>query len=168
MGSGLPSADTTNPSSAGAIVPRVVCAAASHWRIYTRQFWAVCGGKIPAMARYYRLDEANDRLTDLRPLLQGLREDRNAIAELQRRIRDIRSNNGSAEHAAEIAGLEQEMREIVGRMKESVDQVDEWGIALRDIGTGLIDFPALANGRPIWLCWRLGEGDIGWWRTDRG
>jgi hypothetical protein len=120
------------------------------------------------MARYYRLDEANDRLTDLRPLLQGLREDRNAIAELQRRIRDIRSNNGSAEHAAEIAGLEQEMREIVGRMKESVDQVDEWGIALRDIGTGLIDFPALANGRPIWLCWRLGEGDIGWWRTDRG
>jgi hypothetical protein len=121
------------------------------------------------MARYYRLDEANDRLADLRPLLQKLREDRNAIAELQQRIRDIRSNNGSADHAAEIAGLEQEMREIVGRMKESVDQVDEWGIALRDIGTGLIDFPALANGRPIFLCWRLGEGDIGWWHeADTG
>jgi hypothetical protein len=121
------------------------------------------------MARYYRLDEANDRLAELRPLLQKLREDRNAIAELQQRIRDIRSNNGSADHAAEIAGLEQEMREIVGRMKESVDQVDEWGVALRDIGTGLIDFPALANGRPIWLCWRLGEGDIGWWHeADTG
>lgn len=121
------------------------------------------------MARYYRLDEANDRLADLRPLLQKLREDRDAIAELQQRIRDIRSNNGSAEHAAEIAGLEQEMREIVGQMKEAVDQVDEWGVALRDIGTGLIDFPALASGRPIWLCWRLGEGDIGWWHeADRG
>lgn len=121
------------------------------------------------MARYYRLDEANDRLADLRPLLQKLREDRDAIAELQQRIRDIRSNNGSAEHAAEIAGLEQEMRDIVGQMKEAVDQVDEWGVALRDIGTGLIDFPALASGRPIWLCWRLGEGDIGWWHeADRG
>jgi hypothetical protein len=121
------------------------------------------------MARYYRLDEANDRLTELRPLLQKLREDRNAIAELQQRIRDIRSKNGSADHAAEIAGLEQEMREIVGRMKESVDLVDEWGVALRDIGTGLIDFPALANGRPIWLCWRLGEGEIGWWHeADTG
>jgi hypothetical protein len=121
------------------------------------------------MTRYYRLDEANDRLADLRPMLQKLREDRNAIAELQRQIRDIRSNNGSADHAAEIAGLEQEMREIVGRMKESVDLVDEWGVALRDIGTGLIDFPALANGRPIWLCWRLGEGDIGWWHeADTG
>jgi hypothetical protein len=48
-------------------------------------------------------------------------------------------------------------------MTESVAQIDAWGITLRDISTGLIDFPALANGRPIWLCWRLGEGPIEWW-----
>ena len=24
----------------------------------------------------------------------------------------------------------------------------------------LVDIPALANGRPIWLCWKLGEDDI--------
>ena len=121
------------------------------------------------MARYYRLDEANERLAELRPLLQQLRADRNTVAELQQKIRDIRSNNGSADHAAEIGRIEDEMRDVVGQMKDAVDQVDEWGIALRDIGTGLIDFPALANGRPIWLCWRLGEGDIGWWHeTDQG
>jgi hypothetical protein len=121
------------------------------------------------MARYYRLDEANERLADLRPLLEKLRDDRNSVAELQLKIRDIRSNNGSADHAAEVGRIEDEMRTIVGRMKEAVDKVDEWGVALRDIGTGLIDFPALANGRPIWLCWRLGEGDIGWWHeADSG
>jgi hypothetical protein len=121
------------------------------------------------MARYYRLDEANERLAELRPLLEKLRDDRNAVAELQLNIRDIRSNNGSADHAAEIGRIEDEMRVIVGRMKDAVDLVDEWGVALRDIGTGLIDFPALANGRPIWLCWRLGEGDIGWWHeADQG
>ena len=48
-------------------------------------------------------------------------------------------------------------------MQQDVAQIDEWGITLRDISTGLIDFAALANGRPIWLCWRLGEGDIEWW-----
>jgi hypothetical protein len=121
------------------------------------------------MARYYRLDEANERLGELRPLLQKLRDDRNSVAELQQKIRDVRSNNGSADHAAEIGRIEDEMRKIVGEMKDAVDQVDEWGVALRDIGTGLIDFPALANGRPIWLCWRLGEGDIGWWHeADSG
>jgi len=121
------------------------------------------------MARYYRLDEANERLAELRPMLEKLRADRNSVAELQLKIRDARSNNGSADHAAEIGRIEDEMRKIVGEMKDAVDQVDEWGVALRDIGTGLIDFPALANGRPIWLCWRLGEGDIGWWHeADSG
>ena len=46
----------------------------------------------------------------------------------------------------------------------AVGQIDKWGVTLRDISSGLIDFPALANGRPIWLCWRLGEGEsIEWW-----
>ena len=31
------------------------------------------------------------------------------------------------------------------------------------LGGRLVDFPALANGRPIWLCWKLGEDDIAWW-----
>ena len=121
------------------------------------------------MARFYRLDEANARLLELEPLLEKLRADRDAVAELQAKIRDARATNGSAEHAVEVRQMESEVRQFVARMKAAVEQVDEWGVALRDIGTGLIDFPALANGRPIWLCWRLGEDDINWWHeADRG
>ncbi len=121
------------------------------------------------MARFYRLDEANVRLAEIRPMLEKLRADRNKVADLQKKIRDARAHNGSAGHAGEVVRLEGEMRHVVARMKRTVDQVDEWGIALRDIGTGLIDFPALATGRPIWLCWRLGEDDINWWHeADRG
>ena len=37
------------------------------------------------------------------------------------------------------------------------------------IETGLIDFPALVTGRQVWLCWRLGEGDVDWWHElDEG
>ena len=39
----------------------------------------------------------------------------------------------------------------------------ELGITLREIETGLIDFPALVTGRQVWLCWRLGEDDVEWW-----
>jgi hypothetical protein len=34
---------------------------------------------------------------------------------------------------------------------------------LRDIEHGLIDFPALVGGRQVWLCWQLGEDDVGFW-----
>jgi hypothetical protein len=115
------------------------------------------------VARYFGIDEANDRLISLRPMLEQLRADRDRIAELQRELRRGRETNGSAEHAEQLAEIEDEERLIVHRMQESVGRIDEWGVTLRDISTGLIDFPALANGRPIWLCWRLGEDDIAWW-----
>ena len=115
------------------------------------------------MARYFGIDEANAVLVDARPVLEQLRDDRERVAEVQAGLQRDRENNGSAEHAEQLAEREQEVREIVQRMQRAVAQIDEWGIMLREIGTGLIDFPALANGRPIWLCWRLGEGDVEWW-----
>jgi hypothetical protein len=115
------------------------------------------------MARYFGIDEANALLSDVRPVLEELRDDREEVAELQSVLLRERENNGSAEHAEQLAEREQQVREIVHRMQVAVTQIDEWGITLREITTGLIDFPALANGRPIWLCWRLGEGDVEWW-----
>ncbi len=115
------------------------------------------------MARYFGIDEANALVADARPVLEELRDDRERVAEVQAGLQRHRENNGSAEHAEELAEQEQELREIVRRMQSDVAQIDEWGVTLREISTGLIDFPALANGRPIWLCWRLGEEDIEWW-----
>ena len=115
------------------------------------------------MARYFKLDEANDILREAQPVLAQLREDRNRVAAIQATLQRERETNGSAEHAEAMGEQETQLVDIVRRMQEAVAQIDSWGITLRDISTGLIDFAALANGRPIWLCWRLGEGDIEWW-----
>lgn len=38
------------------------------------------------------------------------------------------------------------------------------GIVLRDLGRGLVDFPATApSGRDHWLCWLSGEERVEWW-----
>ncbi|HUR17077.1 MAG TPA: DUF2203 domain-containing protein [Candidatus Limnocylindrales bacterium] len=115
------------------------------------------------MARYFKLDEANDILREAQPVLAQLRADRNRVAAIQATLQRERESNGSVEHAEAMGQQENQLVDIVRRMQEAVAQIDAWGITLRDISTGLIDFPALANGRPIWLCWRLGEGDIEWW-----
>jgi hypothetical protein len=114
---------------------------------------------------YYDLGAANERLAELRPLLSALREDRDEVAAGQARLSRIRGEDGTAVHDGQT-DLEREsaaLYAIVKRMEAAVRQIDDWGVSLRDISTGLIDFPALASGRPIWLCWRLGEGDIAWW-----
>lgn len=121
------------------------------------------------MARYYDIDAANARVEELRPILEQLRDDRDTVAETNNELRRLRETNGSAKHAEELKAREDDIRFLVKRMEESVAQIDAWSVTLRDISTGLIDFPALVNGRPVWLCWRLGEGPIEWWHEhDRG
>ena len=74
---------------------------------------------------------------------------------------------GSTEHPAandpEVRILRLRMQGVIDRMQAGVARIDQLGVTLREIETGLIDFPALASGRQIWLCWRLGEGDIEFW-----
>jgi hypothetical protein len=63
----------------------------------------------------------------------------------------------------EVRILRLRMQGVIDRMQAGVARIDEIGVTLREIETGLIDFPALASGRQIWLCWRLGEGPIEFW-----
>ncbi len=36
-------------------------------------------------------------------------------------------------------------------------------VVLRDLDRGLVDFPALRDGREVYLCWLEGEDEIGFW-----
>ncbi len=113
------------------------------------------------MTSYFDLSAANARVVDLRPLLVALRDDRDAVASSQERLERMRASDD--DQHTELAREQERLTLVVRRMASTVRQIDAWGITLRDIGSGLVDFPALANGRPIWLCWRLGEADIAWW-----
>jgi hypothetical protein len=37
------------------------------------------------------------------------------------------------------------------------------GIHIKDLTSGLIDFPAWHEDREVYLCWRFGEGDLEYW-----
>ena len=121
--------------------------------------------------RYYDLDAANARLTTVKPLLVALRNDRDTVARQQQVLARLEASSESQEASviAERDQREAAVRDAVARMQQLVAQLVEWDVELRDISAGLIDFPALANGRPVWLCWRLGEDGIAWWHaTDEG
>jgi hypothetical protein len=110
---------------------------------------------------FYDIDAANARLAELRPLLTALRDARDEVAAGQLRLAQLRAADDT--DPALVAREQEGMTITVKRMEQAVRQIDAWDVTLRDIGTGLVDFPALVNGRPIWLCWKLGEDDVGHW-----
>lgn len=120
------------------------------------------------MGRFYDIDGANERLLELRPLLEALREDRDTLAGVQREFRERLASDGAPDADVSLRAHEARVRDIVVRMERAVAQIDAWGITLRDIQDGLVDFPALVLGRQVWLCWRLDEDEVGWWHELSG
>jgi hypothetical protein len=139
------------------------------------------------VTRFFDLDEANGTLPEVRTILEGLRDERAELIRLRDKVverqapedaqteRPTEANVGGTSRPsepaerdgnptdAEVRVLRLRMQGVIDQMQAGVARIDELGITLREIETGLIDFPALATGRQIWLCWRLGEGDIAWW-----
>jgi hypothetical protein len=56
-------------------------------------------------------------------------------------------------------------RELDGYQRE----LEDLGIQLKDRRLGLVDFPSEMGGRPVLLCWRLGEPEVQFWHeVDAG
>jgi hypothetical protein len=52
-------------------------------------------------------------------------------------------------------------------MRALLEHLESLGIVVRDLEEGLIDFPTVRAGERAWLCWKLSDGDLGYWHTTR-
>lgn len=53
-------------------------------------------------------------------------------------------------------------------LESAVQGLESLGCILRDIEQGLVDFPALRLGAPVYLCWRMGEPEVAFWHGEEG
>lgn len=125
------------------------------------------------MSRIYSLRDANAIVPEIAVVVQRLQDLRNDVIALRDayRLREAlhaTPSEGDRDRApeAELARLRLRVRGLVDQMQADAAWLDERDIVLRDIATGLIDFPAEASGTPIWLCWRLGEDAVTAWHRE--
>jgi len=53
-------------------------------------------------------------------------------------------------------------------LSDELERVRDLGGEVKDVETGLVDFPARRLGEEILLCWRLGEKKVGFWHPLEG
>jgi hypothetical protein len=54
-------------------------------------------------------------------------------------------------------------------LQEDVARIEQTGCVIKDLDTGLVDFPSMVADEQVYLCWKLGEERIGYWhRMDEG
>jgi len=122
--------------------------------------------------RHFTPEEANAALEQVRPLVEQLvagREEHALAVERQEELeRKIRGNGGGIP-PAELASATAEVDAVARRLARLVDEIASHGAQVKDLDSGLVDFPALRRGETVLLCWQLGEDEIAWWhRVDDG
>src|SRR5437660_12573706 len=114
----------------------------------------------PAAKKFFTPQEAGAML----PLVRSIVKD---ISELAHSIRDrhdrlTRLKKGlipEPQLEEEQAAWEHDSE----RLQECVAELTELGVEMKDLFSGLVDFPCWKDGREICLCWKLGEPRLGWW-----
>jgi hypothetical protein len=108
--------------------------------------------------RHFTRAEANALLPQLTAMLSQLRESKDELtdSEAHEALGEAAPSNGGGDEGKQVGVAFLEVRRILGTIEES-------GIVLRDIDRGLVDFPALIDGREVYLCWEVGEDDVAFW-----
>jgi hypothetical protein len=111
------------------------------------------------MTRYFSLAEANATLTLIRPWIEEAIRIRDEVMarqpEIWPAIERAVGNGGNAAISKVFFDF--------NRLDELVHRIQETGAIVKDISIGLVDFPALREGREVYLCWKYGEEQIQFW-----
>lgn len=117
--------------------------------------------------RLFTAAEANALLPELVPVLLDLRRAKAALDEARALLAALTPEGNG--HAAAALALEGRIARLANEIAAGVGTLAAAGVEVRDLDTGLIDFPARRDDRIVFLCWQLGEGPIAWWHeVDEG
>ncbi len=111
--------------------------------------------------RYYTPVEANRAIAHIEPLVRGL-SDRAEV------LRGLGPGGGGTRPPVDTLVGPQYFRELMA-LSEDLQRLKKYGCMLKDLESGIVDFPARLKGREVLLCWRLGEDSISHWHeVDAG
>jgi len=111
------------------------------------------------MPKYYTPKEANHQLEVVRPMVAEL-------ISISERVRAHQPEIWSVVEKSAGNGGNPELSRLLpdfDRLDVLLHRLQEMGIEVKDLTLGLVDFPAVKDGRIVHLCWKYNEGSVQFW-----
>jgi hypothetical protein len=108
--------------------------------------------------RHWTPEQANQLLPIVGATVRRLRDARRSLAErgFDDEFAQLAATSGGA-----WPGRERAWESVVVAL--GFERLERLDIVVRDLERGLVDFPAVIDGREVYLCWLLDEPSIGHW-----
>jgi hypothetical protein len=124
------------------------------------------------MPRIFTLEEANEALVELRPVVERMVQHRRNLtaaqvqqAELVTRI----AGNGGDMVPSDLHEAADTIQREAAAISDCAERINAAGAEVKSLEEGLLDFPARRGEEIVLLCWKLGEDEIHYWhRVDEG
>lgn len=105
---------------------------------------------------------------DIIELFQNLNDRQERIAEIKR-LPGASARDEESVYSEELIQAELDIENDLEQLKGYVTELIELGVELEDPGMGIVNFPAMREGKEIYLCWKYGEEEIAYWHhLDEG
>jgi hypothetical protein len=108
--------------------------------------------------KHYTRDDARALLPHVRLWLKRMLQLRQQLQESEERVVRL------MEPGRDLGGpLVNAWLRTLADLKDVLEEFKNREIQLKDLDRGLLDFPAIINGKEVFLCWEQGEEDIEFW-----
>jgi hypothetical protein len=123
--------------------------------------------------KLFSLPEAERARREVEPLLIEAVQSRRKMGDLDEKLSAVANRilmmGGITIDYESVARLRSEHNHLIAQIKDMLERIHATGCVVKDLDTGLIDFPAILKNEEVYLCWRLGEDRIRFYhRQDEG
>lgn len=121
--------------------------------------------------KVFTVTEANATLPLVRAIVGDLAPLSSEVVDRRQRLSHLlagRKVDDSDPYARELAQIKEELEKDTARLQSYVQELHDLGVEPKSGPEGLVDFPAMMDGRLVYLCWKLGESEVGFWHEVEG
>jgi hypothetical protein len=117
------------------------------------------------MARLFTLEEANALIPELEARFRRIHELQRRAGPLREEVArlELKGKSNGKDLAVELREAQERLAAIRREAEPILQEITDLGCEVKDVESGLVDFPAERGGRVVYLCWKLGEDRIRYW-----
>ncbi len=113
--------------------------------------------------RLFTVNEANDLLPKLRPLVEQILENIRRLKGASETVIRREQLDAEAPDLMDQLRRDVEVAKLIGQVQGWVEEINAHGCMCKGAEQGLIDFPCMLGAEVVYLCWQLGEPSVGFW-----